>query len=187
MAFFAGQKLRAADLNTSVPIRIGSQILTGSQGSITVPVPASTTVGLNALQVMWQARSDTAAAAINFLLRFNGDTANHYLWQRAEANNATQTDSNSGGLVGFIQIGTIPAASATANFFGTGFSILSNPASAVAYKSVSGHATACITATNMYTGSYGGLWQSTAAVTSVTVLALTGNLVAGSGLSVYGL
>jgi hypothetical protein len=38
-----------------------------------------------------------------------------------------------------------------------------------------------------YTGTAGGLWASTAAVTSVTLIPNTGNLVAGSSLAIYGL
>lgn len=167
------------------PQLLGSTILTSSAASITIPTAAAPAA--SAFQVAWQARSDTAATAINFLMTFNGDTASHYLWQKAETNNTATNGSNSGALVAFIQVGTIPAASASASFFGTGYTVVSNPNSTVGFKSCSGQATACISATNAFTGTYGGLWESTSAVTSITLKALAGNLVAGSMATVYAL
>lgn len=187
MPFNAGQRLLASQLNNNMPQLLGSSILTATQPAITIPTTsAAAGVGVNGLQISWQARGDTAAAAINFMLQFNGDVGANYMWEINQANNAGVA-GNSSGTAGAIQIGTIPAASATANFFGTGQTLVSNPLSTVAFKSCAGHATAAITSTNMYSGTYGGLWRSTVAVTSVTLLALTGNLVAGSMAAVYGL
>lgn len=185
MPFTAGQRLLASQLNSNMPQLLGSTILTGSQASISLSTAGG---GTNALTVTWQARSDNASPATFMMLQFNGDTGNDYLWQIMQANVAsTSGTANSGALTSAIEIGTMTAAQATANFFSAGEFVITNPLSTTAYKSCSGHATSIVTATNSYTGTYGGLWQSTAAITSITLKPQAGNFVAGTMVTIYGI
>lgn len=164
--------------------RLDSQTLTAA-GPITLTVPPGSSY--SALRVIWRARGDTSGAAIDFVMQLNGDTASHYLWQINQANGATASPANSGALVAFIQIGTIPAATAGASFFGTGETVVASPASTTAYKACSGHSNAVTSTTMGFAGTYGGLWESMAAISTITVKAKSGNLVAGSTATLYGI
>lgn len=187
--FTAGQRLTAAQLNAllaSVPQLLGATVLTSTQPSVTITVPAGTSY--SALRGEWGARGDAASAAINIGLRFNSDTGNNYLWQQNQTNNTTSSPSNSGGLTSVIQVGAAPASTATASFFGAGSFTVANPSGAI-YKTVSAMSQAQVTTSNSYVGAYGGQWNNTTAITSVTLLAAAGggNLVAGSVFTLYGI
>ena len=78
------------------------------------------------------------------------------------------------------------AATATAGYLGSGEFTIPN-ASGSTYKVATGHSTSANANNNGYSGTYGGLWQNTAAVTSVTLLPLAGQLVAGSSAYLYGM
>lgn len=170
-------------LLNNTPQKIGGQILTGTTASVTIPVPANT---FSALQVTYSARSDFANTATYMDVRFNADSANDYVWQINQANNATMGPGGSGAATNIIKAGTMPAASATANFFGAGEFVIGNPNSSV-FKPISSQASSMITVSNSYSGTYGGLWESTAVITSITLLPDSGNFVAGSQISLYGI
>ncbi len=182
MPFTAGQRAQAATFNANMPQLIGSTILTGPAAAITIGIPT----GFNHLQAVWSARSDAAAGAVSINLRLNGDSGNNYVWQNSQANNTSAGGADGGGATSLLQVGSAPGASGTtANYFGTGNFSAANIASAV-FKPVSGTSIAATTATNTYSGSYGGMWLSTAVITAVTLLANSGNLIAASSLSIYG-
>lgn len=165
------------------PQLIAKTVLGASTASVTF---SSIPQVFTTLRVAWTARSDTALAATYMCLRLNGDSGSDYTYQINQANaNAATGGGNSNGTVNVIEIGTMAAATATAGYFGSGECLIPN-ASGSAFKAVSGHSTSTNSTTNAYSGTYGGLWLSTAAVTSVTLLALAGNLVSGSSVALYG-
>lgn len=182
MTFVAGQRLLASQLNTNLPQLLGSTELTGSAASITIAVPA----GFNALMGYWGARSDTASAVVNMVLRLNGDTGNNYRWQAVQVENATVTGSNSAGATSFIEIGVAPAATATANYFGCGDFSIPAPGGTL-FKTAIGKSFGIDTTSDSFVGTYGGMWLSTSAITSVSLIATSGNLVAGSMFTLYGM
>jgi hypothetical protein len=167
------------------PQRLDGRVLTAGAASITLSVPAGASLGV--LRVAWTARSDTASAATYMCLRLNGDSGNNYTFQLNQANaNAASTGGNSNGLVGVIEIGTMAGATATAGYLGSGEFTIPN-ASGGTYKTAEGFSNSANSSTNGYSGTYGGLWQNTAAVTSITLLPLAGSLVAGSAAYLYGM
>lgn len=168
------------------PQRIAQKVLTVSQSSIVFSVPANP--AFSTLQVSWTARSDFANTATYMCVQLNGDSGSHYLWQINQANNASTAGSgNPGALTTLIHIGTMAAATATASLFGNGEFVLPNASGTSTYKLASGHATSFNAVNNAYAGAYGGIWENTAAITSVTLFAESGNLVAGSSAFLYGM
>lgn len=164
------------------PQLIGHSVLT-AVGSITIPIP--TAPAFSTLRVAWTGRGDTASGATYMCVQLNGDTSSSYLWQINQANNASVTGADAGATVDRIEIGTMPAATATAGYFGSGEFVIPN-ASGSSFKAMTSHSTSMNATNNGYSGSYGGQWLKNAAVNSVTLLPLTGNLAAGSSASIDG-
>jgi hypothetical protein len=165
------------------PTRIATTTLGGTTASVTFSsIPA-----FNHISVTWKARSTTAVAAEQMYLRFNGDTASHYQWQTNEANagNAV-TGSHSTTLVAFIQIATITGASGTANYFASGEFRVPYWNDTTNFAVAQGTATAQITTTNQYAGTYGGLYNQAATLTSLTLFPAGGSFAAGCRFSLYG-
>jgi hypothetical protein len=159
-----------------------TQTLGGTTASITFSgLPA-----VNGFMVKWAARMSDANAAEQLYLRFNGDTGSNYLWEVNQANNAAVAATTSGAAVTFIQIATVTANSATASYFGTG-SFTVNPGGTGMFTQASGYASSFATTTNMWSGVYGGQWNSTATVTSITMLGATGSFLVHSTFSIYAL
>lgn len=183
MTFLAGQRLTAAALNAalaSVPQLIQSSILSSSQASIIINVPS----GYNHLQCVFTVKCDAGSAQF-VRLRLNGDTSSNYTWERLTGNNTTVAGTNATATDTSIEIGVTSSAADTANYFGVGGFTVGNIASAV-FKPVASYFQGSLGAANAWTGTAGGIWLSTSAVTSVTVFPASGNFIAGSSLSIYG-
>lgn len=163
-----------------------TQIATQTLGSNTASVTFSSIPAFNHISLTWKARSSAAVLAEQFYLRFNADTASHYFWEKIEGNNATLASSSGGGAVAFIQMGTITGASGTANCFGSGDFTVAYFNDTTNFTSVQGTACAMVSSTNLYSGTYSGLYNQATTITSLTVFAATGNLVTGSRFSLYG-
>lgn len=186
MTLFSDDELvNAALMNGNLEVlAAGPTVLSASQPSITLAVPT----GFNRLKIRWRARSDQATTAEQLYLRFNGDTSSDYLWEVNQANNTSVAGTTSGGTATSIQIGTIPCASATAGYFGSGEGTADGVSTtSTGFTTYQGSGCGFVTSTSMYNGTYSGQWNQSGAVTSVTIYPSSGNLVAGSSLSIYGL
>lgn len=169
-------------LQNNTPQLIGTTILGASAASISITIPS----GYNHLQCTYTGRQDSGSGGAFCFVRINGDSGANYTWQGLYGNVSTATSSNAAGAVSGIRLGVLPGSGDTANYFGTGAFTLGNVGSAV-FKPLSGHFQGPITTTNGYAGTYGGIWASTAAITSVALFPNSGNLIAGSSLTIYGL
>lgn len=179
-AFEALILAQLAYLQNSTPIKIGSTILTASQPSIPISIPAGQ---FNHLEGIFTARKDTGGGGAFTWMRFNGDAANDYQWE----NLVGATPQNSGAsLVSFMQMGLCAGAGDTANYFATGRFSIGNVSSTTVAKQLRSSASLTCSTTTYYTANFGGTWDQTAAINTVTLLPDAGNLVAGSSLSVYG-
>lgn len=167
---------------TSAPAWIGTTVLGSSAASISITIPA----GFTHLQGTFTARQDSGAGGAYCLLRYNGDSGNNYAHQDTLGNQAAISAANSAGLTNGVRVGVLPGSGDTANYFATGSFTIGN-CSGATYKAMSSHFNALMSATNGYSGTHGGIWQSTSAVTSVALWPGSGNLVAGSSLTIYGL
>jgi hypothetical protein len=169
---------------TWVPVngkaKIFESILSSTVSSLSASVPSWAT----GIEVVWTARTSAAVAASNLQLQFNSDVGTNYQWQEIQIENTTVTGSSSGGATTMIQIGVMPGANSTANYFGCGDFVVPNSAGSV-FKTAVGKAFAQDTVTDSFIGTYGGQWASTAAITGLLIKPSTGSFVAGSSLTVY--
>lgn len=164
------------------PTQIGTTVLGANAASITINVPA----GFTHVQGVFTARQDSGSGGAFCALQLNGDTGSNYVWQYTLGGSASITAAGSGATATSMRIGVIPGSGDTANCFGVGSFTIGNSKSAV-FKPVTSNFEAILGTTTSYSGTLGGSWQSTAAVSSVTLLPASGNLVAGSSLTLYGL
>lgn len=131
------------------------------------------------LQIRITSRTSSTADYEEVKFRFNGDSGSnyngHYLF-------GTGTQALSGAMGNAIQgYGYFTtAANAAANYFGSAVMDILD------FNSTTKNKTVRTLSGNQYIVLASGLWMSTAAVTSITLLA-GGNLVAGSRFSLYGL
>jgi hypothetical protein len=135
------------------------------------------------LVVVTSLRSDRAGNnADTSFLRFNGTTTG-YSTTRLFGNGSTVTSDT----FTFASVaGVINAATSTANTFDNSQYYIPNYTSAV-NKTISMDNVQENNATAAFLGITANLWSNTAAITSITVIAQNGNLLAGSTISLYGI
>lgn len=133
-------------------------------------------------------RGDTAAANANVYMRFNNDSAGNYEYERFTVNNATVTGAGNTAQ-GQIQIGSCPANTAPANCFSA--IAVHVPHYAGGSNQKSGHSQGvwrnATGAGGLVMEHSGFFWLSTAQISRVTILPQTGNFVADSRCTVYGM
>lgn len=133
------------------------------------------------LMLVVYGRTTQATVESTLLLRFNGDTAGNYRHQRLEASGTSVAGAQTDAATS-IQLGHVPGASATADFFGGGVAQILHYAGSADFKSLfSDTYNAATRSAN------GGLWKSIAAINQITVLPGGGNLLAGTRVTLYGL
>lgn len=166
---------------------IGAVYDTTVTGSVAANIDiTSIPSGYTHLKLELYARGDTVAVNTQVWCRFNNDTAANYYWQRIAAAAATVTGSE-GLTVARIEIGQMPAASATANLFSTHRIGIDNYANATNKKSLV-HDTICPGGTATGTIPFltgGGYWTGTAAINQITLLPAAGNFAIGTRATLY--
>lgn len=173
--------LLAQNLQNSSPVKLGSTILTGPSPTMSLPI----TAGYNHLEAIYTTRKDSGGGGAFTWMRLNGDSANDYQWVNQIGNNATGTSGST--LVNYWQMGLCAGLSDTAGYFATGRFTIGNISSTSVAKNFDATSSLVCNTTTYYKASFGGVWNQTAAVTSVTLIPDTGgNFVAGSSLSIYG-
>jgi hypothetical protein len=172
-------------LLNNTPVLLQTTTLGSPQASVTLNVPSGATY--NFLQVKWRTMNSAAVVSAGFFLRINGDSGNNYIWENGAATNATIAGVTSGAATSSIQVATIPGASATALYFGSGAIEIGGASDLVNFKTLVSTAAGFTSTTGMITGVYSGQWNNAAAVTSITLLPGSANLVTGSIFSLYGL
>jgi hypothetical protein len=132
------------------------------------------------LVVLASARSTTTGFGVhhNLLLRPNGATTNQT--DRVLYGTGTAAASNTDTVIR----GNITSSGATANTFGNAMFYIPNYAGAT-NKSVSVDSVTENNATEAHQYLTAALWSNTAAITSLTLLAGTGDLAAGTRISLY--
>lgn len=131
-------------------------------------------------------RTTQAAVLSSALLTFNNDTGANYGTQRITCINTTVTGGIN--LAGSNVAFSVHGASAQANAFVTATFIVP------CYRQTAGLKMFCMdiagiedTAADTFTELRGGQWRSTAAISRAAVTAGSGNLLAGSRMTIYGL
>lgn len=122
----------------------------------------------------------------NVLVRFNGDTAANYDRQYTYFTTSASATATVGQTS--ILLGNMPASVSTADTSGVHDFLVAGYTVAL-HKTLISNGLDSFDNTNAASQlrwASGGKWRSTAAITSITVLAAVGNFVAGSKFSLYG-
>lgn len=134
------------------------------------------------------ARGDAAATSAALNMRLNNDSAANYDFQQSQA---AGTFATTGETFAATQasIGNMPANTAGANLFSAQCVFIPHYAGSAnnkIYVGVSSIKTGTSTG-NVILNLPGGFWRSTAAITRITLLPGSGNFVAGTRVSLYGM
>ncbi len=143
-------------------------------------IPASFTN----LLIIGSVRGDQAAVAVGLSLTFNNDGGSNYETTRVgttdgAANTASSTSGNA-----FINVATFPGSTAAANYSAAIMILIPNYVGTTFNKIAMGYFGSPITVfqrLNM------GAWNNTVAVNRIDLVAGTGNFVAGTVFSLYGM
>ncbi len=182
MTYPAGVPVTLAQMAAVTPQLLQSTYLTVASAGVTLTIPS----GFNRVHVFWRTRGSAAATAMQLQLQMNNDSASNYLWERTEANNATTSAANSGGLSSFIQIATMGGASITANYMSSGEFTVDGVSDTSLYATALGISTMFNTTSDCWSGRFAGQHNVAGATTSLQLKPSSGNFVAGSSFSMYG-
>ncbi len=141
--------------------------------------------GYSSLRVLVYARSAAAVNNDTLELVLNNDTGNNYYSGGNYGGNGSGTWI-SNGIAYLSEGGVLIGDSRGANRFSA--YELSLPAySGTNFKNATGTGLSPRTTTETVSVAFGGVWVSTAAITRLSIVALAGNLKAGSRLTIYGM
>lgn len=140
------------------------------------------------LLVVTYARSSAALTGAFVNIQFNGDTAANYDRQQLNGSATTVVTSEQFAQTAMFT-GAMPANTAGANLFGVTLTFIPHYAGSANNKiGLSMSSTKIGTAsTNLQTYLAAGFWRSNAAITRVNLIPTTGNFMAGTRVSVYGI
>lgn len=164
--------------------RISETVLTEAAASVDIQsIPAT----YRHLRVVVLGRSDTAAAGATLLMRFNNDSAGNYdnVLQSYQGTNGS--GDSSAAAATSARIGTVAAASATSGEAGMCEVLIPNYAGTTFQKVAMSVGNSGIGTTVQEVGQFSSQWNSTSAITRITVLPGAGNFIAGTVVSLYGL
>jgi hypothetical protein len=185
----AGGTLAATSYGT-LPVKISENAL----GSDTTSVSFSSIPGgFRHLLLHFKARSDQATTAQECGIQFNSDTtAGHYVWERLTLSGTTFTGQDSGTSAGSIAHIFIPGTSVVANSAGEYEVVIQDYANTSWHKNVRSDGgfysdAAFPTANKTSVEAVWGSWNSTSAITTVTIFPATGKFKANSIFTLYGI
>lgn len=138
------------------------------------------------LMVVAYCRSDHAVAIDDISLRFNNDSGSNYYWQYLQGVGTTASAGEGIGVTS-SRCGLVAGSSAPAGSFASSTILIPHYTSTTEKSYVA--QSSCLAAAstgNMYARSLGGLWTGSA-VTRITLIPPSGNFVAGSRVTIYGL
>lgn len=158
--------------------KIASTTVETPQSSITF---SSIPSGYTDLKIVVSARQSTGDLGV--LLRFNSNSASYS--SRSLYGNGSTAASSTGGTSTEYSSWMTSMSTDTANTFGSGEIYIPNYNSSN-YKSISSDGVNENNGTTAYTALTAGLWSNTAAVTSITLSAVSGTFVANSTFTLYG-
>ena len=170
-------------MHEMLPLRVlGETKLTTDTGSVTFTLSNYTIpAGSRHLAILVDARVDHASTDQACRIRFNGSSAENYGWQRLSGRGSTieaSQDLTSSGIWAM----PVPGANATGgtNAFGGGSAVIPHYANTDNYKAVLAYGGAA----EERTAHSAGIWKSTAAITSVDLVASNGSFVEGSHFAI---
>lgn len=182
----AGGNSRKVTSVNAIPILLIQEVVTsGSQASVTF---SSISSSYRDLLIIVRGRGTNASTNVQARIQFNGDTGANYQFENTNWTSTVGSATQSTGQT-FLQMASqLPGASATANYCGNASMRVFDYRGTTFYKSIfsEGGASLGTGASTQQVGLYGGIWSSTAAITSILVSLNAGNFVDNSVVSLYG-
>lgn len=186
----------------AVPPAVGVAVATSSYGSMPIKIAevgpllsaqanmnfTSIPSGFRSLQLRWALRGSTSADSTGLIVQFNGDSGTNYDQQSVTIIHLTSSPNEQNGT-GSPAVGTISAATASANHFGTGTADIENYSSTNMFKSVrakGGYSVTTGTSQRAIVDTW-VLWRNTAALSSMLLLPGAGQFDVGSWAGLYGI
>lgn len=139
------------------------------------------------LKIIVSARSDRANVEDSLKFRFNGDSGSNYTSRLLYGNGSSAISQNETSVAYGTIYAVTPAATATANTFGTVEMTVPSYAGASTKAVLICGASESNTGSGPSMGMTANLWNSTAAINSVTLFPYYGSWVTGSTFYLYGL
>jgi hypothetical protein len=141
--------------------------------------------GYTDLKIVFSIRTDNNSSNyLSAFITFNGSSTGYSQRMLYGTGSSALSASGSGSYLDWSAYGSTTAA--TASTFGNGEIYIPNYTGST-NKSVSADSVSETNATNAITALTAGLWSNTAAITSITFTGNSGNLMAGSTFSLYGI
>lgn len=172
----------------AVPIANPAIVLIEEQSPSGVGVVTFSSLGsYTHLKIFYDARGDQSATSSLMNLQFNGDTGSNYDAQRSSFNTGSGLTEQIAATSGII--GAVTAATGAANYSTSGEITIPNYRNTTFYKSAMSQIAGPLTVTttgNLFSRIHSVWWRSTAAVASITLTLASGNYVAGTKFSLYG-
>lgn len=139
------------------------------------------------LRIVYSARGDQAAQSTLLSLTFNGDTGNNYDGQRSSFRGSGTFADQVAQASAFI--GIITAASGPADYAGGGEIVVPDYLGTTFHKTAVAQAGAVLAQStgNIDTRLFSAFWRDVAAISSITLTLASGNFVAGSKFTLYGM
>jgi hypothetical protein len=163
---------------------ISTTTLGSSTASVTFSSIAST---YSHLQIRAAARSDRNFGVDNIGLRFNSDSGSNYNTHFLFNNGSTITSTDL-GINSWIYSARLPDAAVTASSFGAAIIDVLDYKATTKNKTIRSIFGSSTTGSYPWNGMHSGVWLSTTAITSLTLLPVTGpNFITGSRFSLYGI
>lgn len=164
---------------------ITSTVLTQNEPTVTFNVSDLGTIYRH-LQIIIAARSTRNDNGDTVRIRLNGDTGSNYAMHALRGSGSSTPTSEGFASQTNIQFYRISAATDSANIFGALIIDLLDPFSSNKRKTIRGLGGYAGIAAGDEIVLNSGLWNNTAAITSIELAATNGNLLQGSRFSLYG-
>lgn len=162
---------------------VTTNVLSSAAASVTLTLPS----GYKGFRIEAKLRGDAATSAVDGQLRLNGDASAVYQYQRISAQGATSAAAEVATPGTSIRVFPVPGATATANYYGHVVVDIPFPDMTTGWKDVLVRtAGAWDTTTGIWLDHSWGIRRSTAAITSASFTASSGNFLAGSTFKVMG-
>ncbi len=141
------------------------------------------------LLVLHYLRGDAAVTNAEAILRFNGDSGANYDYHRARWDTAGASLADAYAQTSIAQGIHYAGSSASASRTGQGEITIPDYAKTTFHKTARLHASVFFgtAANNIYSGIASGLWRSTSAITRISIAPASGNFIAGSKVTVFGI
>lgn len=170
---------------TSSLTKLYDSTVTGSDVASIDTGAASIAAGYTMLGLVFYGRTARVATSDEVWIQFNADATANYDWQRVGGASATASASTIATDNGLDAL--LPAASATANYFGIVNMTIPNYDGTVGFKVASWTDGVANGGVILNANTRVGTWKSTAAITRIKVISLNAaNIKVGSRLIVYG-